>query len=396
MTSFFLKIIASVCMLIDHIGAVFSMYTPWIFRCIGRISFPIYAYLVAEGCAYTRNLDRYMCRLGVFALLSEIPFDLAFHQYRWPSPDQPFPEINFLGATNVFYSLFLGVACVNLYEKLRRKKSLWFPILLALPAMASPYLLRSVENGIVFGRWIGLAYLGGLMLLSFLLPEAARPETLEAKGPEIERTKTPAAGSPEAIEPAFAETVEPASDRAVEPASGGTVKPAFDRAVESASAETVEPASDRAVEPASAGTAGRTSAKAPGQGARAAAPHKILAAIPILPMVLLGEVWSTDYGSFAVLFIIALRAARSRSRRLIVLLCGILCLYGAPLVFAGLLDWANLQLLLFALVAALLIFLYKGKRGPACKWAFYGFYPVHIALLAFVWFVLVRPATVGF
>ncbi|SHK36480.1 TraX family protein [Hespellia stercorisuis] len=84
-----LKMIAIITMLIDHIGAtivlriliqtqdphMFLIYQ--ILRKIGRISFPIFCFLLVEGFLHTHDVKKYALRLGIFAVISEIPFDLA-------------------------------------------------------------------------------------------------------------------------------------------------------------------------------------------------------------------------------------------------------------------------------------------------------------------------------
>ena len=114
LTGFQLKLIALAAMIVDHVGAVFP--TPDAFRVIGRMAFPIYAFLIAEGCRHTRNRQRYLVRLGLFALISEIPFDLAFDVILM---GERFPKVDFLRHTNVFYTLFFAVAAIHTYETLR-------------------------------------------------------------------------------------------------------------------------------------------------------------------------------------------------------------------------------------------------------------------------------------
>jgi len=98
LNSFQLKCIAIITMVIDHMGAVlFPEYL--LFRYVGRISFPIFCFLLVEGFFYTRNVKKYMLRLGMFALLSEIPYDLAFRE-----------EYLEFTRQNVFFTLCIGVA----------------------------------------------------------------------------------------------------------------------------------------------------------------------------------------------------------------------------------------------------------------------------------------------
>ncbi|WAM34169.1 TraX family protein [Caldicellulosiruptor morganii] len=91
-----LKLIAAFCMLIDHIG---YLYFPNIilFRIIGRIAFPIFAYQVAAGFKFTSNKVKYLQRLFIFALISQLPFSLM---------TQDFVELNVI-ATFFFAALSL-------------------------------------------------------------------------------------------------------------------------------------------------------------------------------------------------------------------------------------------------------------------------------------------------
>ncbi len=70
-----LKIIACLSMLMDHIGVVLIPLT--ILRILGRLSFPLFCFLLAEGFRHTKNRRRYAFRLLLCGLMAELPFDLA-------------------------------------------------------------------------------------------------------------------------------------------------------------------------------------------------------------------------------------------------------------------------------------------------------------------------------
>lgn len=100
--SFTLKSIAMISMLVDHVGVIFfPQYV--IFRIVGRLAFPIFAYLLVEGFVYTHDVKKYILRIGAFAFVSEIPFDLAFNGR--------FLEF---GHQNVFFTLLLGLILLYL------------------------------------------------------------------------------------------------------------------------------------------------------------------------------------------------------------------------------------------------------------------------------------------
>lgn len=75
-TSFSLHIMAMLFMLCDHLWGTIVPGADWL-TCVGRVSFPIFAFMIVEGYFHTKNLSKYVNRLFVFAVLSEIPFNLA-------------------------------------------------------------------------------------------------------------------------------------------------------------------------------------------------------------------------------------------------------------------------------------------------------------------------------
>lgn len=161
--SFALKCIALLTMLIDHVGAI--LYPDiMILRIIGRISFPIYAFLVAEGFFHTKNVKKYMQRLLVFAIVSEIPFDLALTG-----------KILEFGHQNVFFTLFAGLGLLELYS---RQSSMAERIICILVITTCGDLFRSDYGawGILMifcfyafreKRWLKLALVSAINVFAF-------------------------------------------------------------------------------------------------------------------------------------------------------------------------------------------------------------------------------------
>lgn len=133
-----LKFIAMLTMLIDHIGATIVLQFVqrnsdnfdalgnvrmtgmvvlyYVLRGIGRLAFPIFIFLLLEGFQYTHNRFRYIGRLLLFAILSEIPFDLAVNlSVKW------ILKGHFLEFTsqNVFFTLAIGMIVLTVLEGLR-------------------------------------------------------------------------------------------------------------------------------------------------------------------------------------------------------------------------------------------------------------------------------------
>lgn len=115
MTVFWLKIIAILSMLVDHVGYVFfPEQMGW--RVIGRLAFPIFAFLIAEGFQKSSNCNKYLVRLFLFALISEIPFDWAFN-------GEPVVWTH----QNVLFTFSLAIIGLLVYQRLQSKigESAW-------------------------------------------------------------------------------------------------------------------------------------------------------------------------------------------------------------------------------------------------------------------------------
>ena len=106
-----LKLIACLAMLADHAAKGFSLRGPAFIimsGLIGRIAFPIFCVMLAEGFFYTRNRKRYLVRILLLALASEIPFDLLFRN-----------TLFYWDHQNTCFTLFLGLLLFLVLEKIR-------------------------------------------------------------------------------------------------------------------------------------------------------------------------------------------------------------------------------------------------------------------------------------
>lgn len=71
-----LKIIALIAMTVDHMGLMLFPEHIWM-RVVGRIAFPIFAFMIAEGCRYTRNRLKYLLRIGFMGIGMQIVLFIA-------------------------------------------------------------------------------------------------------------------------------------------------------------------------------------------------------------------------------------------------------------------------------------------------------------------------------
>lgn len=131
-----LKWLAMITMLIDHLAAGFGSY-PWLGtalvgsfwlslpRLIGRMAFPIFAFLLARGCDKTRSLPRYAGRLALFVLISQIPYTLVFYggNYMRLGNSKPSIVLLYWREMNIFVTLLLGVVAIFLWKQ--GKKHWW-------------------------------------------------------------------------------------------------------------------------------------------------------------------------------------------------------------------------------------------------------------------------------
>lgn len=127
-----LHIIAMTFMLMDHLWATLLPAQDWL-TCIGRIAFPVFAFMTVEGYFHTHNLKKYMLRLLLFALISEIPFDLMYGG-TWFYPIHQ----------NVIWTLLMGLLGIHLMETVHKNQKRWVYVLTAFVTVVFGMILGTL------------------------------------------------------------------------------------------------------------------------------------------------------------------------------------------------------------------------------------------------------------
>ena len=129
-----LKLIAAAAMLADHVGLMFFPDILF-YRIIGRLAFPIFAFMIAEGCKYTRNKLRYFLQLFGLALGCQIVYFIADGSMY----------------LSVLFTFSLSILTIFALQYCKTKPGI-FSALLFVSAVAAVYVLNQIFT-IDYGFW---------------------------------------------------------------------------------------------------------------------------------------------------------------------------------------------------------------------------------------------------
>lgn len=110
MSIFVIKIIAYISMFLDHIKYAIPETRNFATIFLGRLAFPLFAFVLTEGYIHTKNLKKYYFRLIIFALISQIPYMLFISMIE-----------NDIWQLNILFTLLLGLIAINIYDKFENK-----------------------------------------------------------------------------------------------------------------------------------------------------------------------------------------------------------------------------------------------------------------------------------
>ena len=131
-TSMSLHMMAMLFMLCDHLWATVIPGNEWL-TCVGRLAFPIFAFLIVEGYFHTSNLKKYVGRLLLFAILSEIPFNLVMGSTIFYPLHQ-----------NVIWTFLIAILLIRFVEKVKEKGKFGLLVLAILVSILAAILLGLV------------------------------------------------------------------------------------------------------------------------------------------------------------------------------------------------------------------------------------------------------------
>lgn len=148
-TSFTLHLLAMAFMLSDHLWATIIHWEADWMTCLGRLAFPIFAFMTVEGFFHTKDRKRYACRILIFAVLSELPFNLMMSG----SVIYPFHQ-------NVLWCFLLCIGLMSLYEKAKVTGKWWIRLLSAGGVILLGTLvgMLSMMDYMHYGVWMVLIF----------------------------------------------------------------------------------------------------------------------------------------------------------------------------------------------------------------------------------------------
>lgn len=130
MSSFALHIWAMLLMLCDHLQLTLLPDLP-ILRCVGRLAFPLFAFMAVEGYLHTRSLKKYLLRLLMLAVISEIPFDLLVSGSVFDPMHQ-----------NVIWTIILGLCCIRAFENISTDLKKMLSAIVIIASLAAAIIAR--------------------------------------------------------------------------------------------------------------------------------------------------------------------------------------------------------------------------------------------------------------
>ena len=130
MSSFALHIWAMLLMLCDHLQLTLLPDLP-ILRCVGRLAFPLFAFMAVEGYLHPRSLKKYLLRLLMLAVISEIPFDLLVSGSVFDPMHQ-----------NVIWTIILGLCCIRAFENISADLKKMLSAVVIIASLAAAIIAR--------------------------------------------------------------------------------------------------------------------------------------------------------------------------------------------------------------------------------------------------------------